>query len=145
MATIIRQTTVDVAPAEAWAALREFGGVHERLAAGFVTDCALDAADVRTITFFNGAVARERLVGLDDDARRVSYTVIDSGFPLAHHNASAQIVDEGGATRFVWTTDVLPDDVAPAIAELMDAGIAAIKQTLEAVGTAHVPAPPGSA
>jgi hypothetical protein len=134
MATIIRQAAIDIAPSEAWAALRDFGGVHERLAAGFVTGCELEAPDVRTITFFNGAVATERLVGLDDRARRISYTVIDSGFPLAHHNAAAQIIEHDGATRFVWTTDVLPDDVAPAIAELMDTGIAAIKQTLEAAG-----------
>ena len=34
-------------------------------------------------------------------------------------------------TRFVWTTDVLPDDLAPTIAGLMDTGIAAIRLTLE--------------
>jgi hypothetical protein len=131
MATIIRQTIIDVAPADAWAALRDFGGVHQRLAAGFVTDCTLDAADVRTISFFNGAVAKERLVGLDERARRLAYSVIESGFALSHHNGAAQIVDDAGGTRFVWTTDVLPDHLAPTIAALMDAAISAIKSTLE--------------
>jgi hypothetical protein len=72
MATIIRQATIDVAPADAWAALRDFGGVHQRLAVGFVTACTLDAPDVRTVSFFNGAVAKERLVGVDEDAGRLA-------------------------------------------------------------------------
>jgi hypothetical protein len=131
MATIIRQTMIDVAPVDAWAALRDFGGVHQRLAVGFVTDCTLDAPDVRTIRFFNGAVAKERLVGVDEDARRVAYSVIESGLRPSHHNAAAQIIEDAERTRFVWTTDVLPDDLAPTIAGLMDAGIAAIRFTLE--------------
>ena len=130
MATIIRQTMIDVSPADAWAALRDFGAVHQRLAVGFVADCTLDAPDVRTISFVSGAVAKERLVGVDDGARRLAYTVIDSSLQLAHHNASAQIIEDVFGTRFVWTTDVLPDDLAPTVAGLMDAGIAAIGLTL---------------
>jgi hypothetical protein len=131
MATIIRETTIDVVPADAWAALRDFGAVHQRLAVGFVTDCTLDAPDVRTISFVNGAEATERLVGVDDRARRLAYSVIDSGLEPVHHNAAAQIIEDPDGTRFVWTTDVLPDELAPTIAGLMDAGIAAIRHTLE--------------
>ncbi len=130
MATIIRQTMIDVSPADAWAALRDFGAVHQRLAVGFVADCTLDAPDVRTISFVSGAVAKERLVGVDDGARRLAYTVIDSSLQLTHHHASAQIIEDVDGTRFVWTTDVLPDDLAPTVAGLMDAGIAAIGLTL---------------
>lgn len=131
MATIIRQTVIDVAPGDAWAALSDFGGVHQRLAVGFVTDCTLDAPDVRTIRFFNGAVAKERLVGVDEGARRLAYSVIQSGLRPSHHNGAAQIIEDVEGTRFVWTTDVLPDELAPTIAGLMDTGIAAIKFTLE--------------
>jgi hypothetical protein len=131
MATIIRQTVIDVAPADAWAALRDFGGVHQRLAVGFVTDCTLDAPDVRTIKFFNGEVVKERLVGVDEAARRLAYSVVESGLGPSHHNAAAQIIEGADGTRFVWTTDVLPDDLAPTIAGFMDAGIAAITSTLE--------------
>ena len=131
MATIIRQTMIDVAPADAWAALRDFGGVHQRLAVGFVAACTLDAPDLRTVTFCNGEVAKERLVGVDEDARRLAYSVIESGLGPSHHNGAAQIIEDAGGTRFVWTTDVLPDDVAPTIAAFMDTGIAAIRRTLE--------------
>jgi hypothetical protein len=131
MATIIRQTMIDVSPAEAWAALRDFGAVHRRLAVGFVAECTLDAPDVRTISFSNGAVAKEHLVGVDEGARRLAYSVSESALMPAHHNAAAEILEGAEGTRFVWTTDVLPDDLAPSIAGLMDTGIAAIKLTLE--------------
>ena len=94
MATIIRHTMIDVSPAEAWSALRDFGGVHRRLAVGFVTDCTLDAPDVRTISFANGAVVKERLVGVDESARRLAYSVIESDLGLSHHNAAAQIIED---------------------------------------------------
>jgi hypothetical protein len=132
MASIIRDTFIETDPESAWDALSDFGALHERLAAGFVTGTEMQGPDTRLITFSNGAVARERLVGIDADARRLSYSVIESGLNAAHHNASAQIIDDGdGRTRFVWITDVLPDELATPIGEMMDHGIAAIKQTLE--------------
>jgi hypothetical protein len=33
--------------------------------------------------------------------------------------------------QFLWITDVLPDELAPATSELMDRGIGVIKLTLE--------------
>jgi hypothetical protein len=132
MATIIREVTIDSDPASCWDALRDFAALHERLAPGFITDSRLESRDTRVVTFFTGAVARERLVGIDDSARRLAYTVIESGFNPAHHNGAAQIIEDGDSrSRFVWTTDVLPDELAAPIAELMEAGLAAIKANLE--------------
>ena len=130
MATIIKEALVD-APADAvWAALRDFGAVHRRVAPGFVVDSRLDG-DVRTVTFFNGAVAREALVGVDDDARRLAYAVVESGLGLRHHNASASVLAEGdGRSRFVWVTDVLPDEAAPVVAGMMEQGIDVMRRTL---------------
>ena len=132
MATIIREVTIEADPTSCWDALRDFADVDQRLAPGFVTDSQLESPDIRVVTFFNGAVARERLVGVDDGARRLAYSVIDSRFNFAHHNAAAQIIDNGdGRSRFIWTTDVLPDELAAPIADLMEAGLEAIKTNLD--------------
>ncbi|HEX8802899.1 MAG TPA: SRPBCC family protein [Acidimicrobiales bacterium] len=130
MASIIRETTIDTSPDEAWDALADFGRVHERLAAGFVTGCVPEGPDVRTVTFVGGTTARERLVGVDATARRLAYTVVDGPLGATHHNASAQVVDDGGRVRFVWVTDVLPDELAGTVGDLMDQGLAAIAATL---------------
>jgi hypothetical protein len=36
-----------------------------------------------------------------------------------------------GLSRFVWTADVLPDDAAAPMSDLMERGIGVIKRTLE--------------
>lgn len=132
MATVIRDFDVDADPGDAWEALSDFGALHQRLAVGFVTDCQLDGPGTRRVTFANGAVATEQLVGVDREARRLAYSVIESGLNPSHYNASAQIQDRGdGRTRFLWIVDVLPNELAPTIASMMDMGATAITQTLQ--------------
>src|SRR5436309_9304551 len=65
MASIHREIQIDARPDEVWAAVRDFGAVHQRLARGFVLDARLDG-DARVVTFANGTVARELLVDCDD-------------------------------------------------------------------------------
>ena len=87
MATICKEILIDAPPEQVWDALRDFGALHERLVPGFVVAAELHG-DVRVITFFNGAVAQERLVASDDASRRLAYTVIDGPLNATHHNAS---------------------------------------------------------
>lgn len=132
MASIVKEVVIDAHPDDVWAALQDFGALHERLVPGFVVNCHLDGSDVRTVTFFNGAVAREVLIGVDDAARRLAYSVTESPLGFTHNNASAQVFSDGvGRSRFVWITDLLPDELATPTAELMERGIAVIKTTLE--------------
>ena len=135
MASIVREVVIQ-APAEpCWAALRAFDALHERLAPGFITSLEMLNERDRRITFFMGAVVTERLVGVDDRAMRLAYTVIDGPLNAAHYNAVAQVVRYGpGACRFTWAVDVLPDELGDRVAELMDAGLRAISATLGALG-----------
>jgi carbon monoxide dehydrogenase subunit G len=131
MSTVIKEVHIDAPAGVVWDALRDFGAVHERLVPGFVVTSTLDG-DVRTVTFFNGAVAREVLVGVDDSARRLAYSVIDSGLGFTVHMATAQVTADGdGACRFTWTADLLPDSAAGRVESLMTMGIGVIKQTME--------------
>jgi hypothetical protein len=130
MACVRKEIVIDAVPDDVWDALRDWAAVHRRLVPGFVVDARLDGED-RIVTFFNGAVARELLVDLDDGARRLVWSVADG--PYMHHNASAQAFGDGaGRTRFVWIADFLPHELAPHIDELMERGIAVLKATLEA-------------
>jgi hypothetical protein len=72
--------------------IRDYGAPHERLAPGFVVDTKLDGDD-RIVTFYTGLVARERLIDIDDGARRLAYSVQTDG--LTHHNAYKQVFDNG--------------------------------------------------
>lgn len=131
MATIRQEFHVQASAEAVWDALRDFGAVPQRLAAGFVTDCKLEEdGAVRALTFANGVQVRERLVALDDRLRRIAYTAEGGG--ATHHNASAEVIAVGeNECRFVWTTDLLPDALAPAIQQMMVAGAKAMQATLE--------------
>jgi hypothetical protein len=131
MASIRKEISIDVRPADAWAAVSDFGALHERLAPGFVTDARMDGDDARIVTFFNGAVVRETLVGIDDEARRLAYAIVDGPLEFAHYNGSAQVFADGEGCRFVWIVDVLPHEFAEVVDDLMERGIGVMKKTLE--------------
>lgn len=129
MASIRREFVVPAGPNAVWQALRDFGAVHTKLAPGFVTGCSLEEdGAVRVVTFANGISVRERLVACDDEHRRLAYTV--EGGRAKHHHATAEVLPEGDGSRFVWITDLLPDSMAPAIAQMMDAGAAVMQRHL---------------
>jgi Polyketide cyclase / dehydrase and lipid transport len=128
MASVRKEILIDANPDDVWSALRDWGAVHERLVPGFVTDARLDGDD-RIVTFFTGAVVREVLIDLDDEARRLVWSVVDG--PYTHHNGAAQVFASDGRTRFVWIADFLPNELAERTDALMERGIGVIKETLE--------------
>ena len=118
------------APTElVWDAVRDVGAVHERLAPGFVVDTRLEEG-ARVVTFGNGVVARELIVDVDDEARRLVWAVV--GGRMTHHNASLQVFADGeGRSRVVWIADLLPNELAGYISGLIEQGMAVMKKTLE--------------
>ncbi|HEX7967978.1 MAG TPA: SRPBCC family protein [Stellaceae bacterium] len=133
MASIRKEIPIAARPEDVWAAVRDVGAVHRRLAPGFVTDVRLDG-DARIVTFANGMVVRELLVDIDDAARRLAYAAV--GGRATHHNASFQVFAESeGRSRLVWITDLLPNDMAGPIGAMVEQGAGVIKQTLERLGT----------
>jgi carbon monoxide dehydrogenase subunit G len=130
MASIRREVQVNASAEKIWAAVRDVGAVHERLAPGFVVDTKLEEG-ARVVTFANGMSARELIVDVDDAARRLAWAVVDSP-RLTHHNASLQVLAEGeGRSRVVWVADLLPDEVAGYIQGMIEQGMRVMKQTLE--------------
>jgi carbon monoxide dehydrogenase subunit G len=132
MATIRKEIRLDARPDDVWDALRDFHAVHQRLAPGFVVESTPDGVDARIVTFFNGAVAREILVGVDEAARRLAYCIPDGLPACTHHSASAEVIADGQGCRFVWITDVLPHELTDLIEPMMERGARVMKATLEA-------------
>jgi carbon monoxide dehydrogenase subunit G len=128
MATIHKEIEIHASPQRVWEALSDVGALHTRLAAGFVVETRMEGNE-RIVTFANGMVAREEIVAVDDAARRVVWAILGQQFH--HYNGAAQVFDHADGSRFVWTTDLLPDELAPNVDTMMTAGIAAIKKTIE--------------
>ena len=128
MASIRKEVLIDAPAGFAWDAIRDVGAIHTRLAQGFVLDTRLEG-DTRLVSFAGGMIARERIVDVDDNARRLAYSVVE-GRPT-HHNASIQVFADGDRSRVVWIADLLPHDLAGPISGMMEQGSAAMKRTLE--------------
>jgi uncharacterized protein YndB with AHSA1/START domain len=129
MATIRKEVQIHASPQRVWDALRDVGALHTRLAPGFVVDTRLDG-NARIVTFGNGMVAREDIVAVDDATQRIVWAIIGQQFQ--HYNGAAQVdAHSDGGTRFVWTVDLLPDELAPGVDAMMNEGVAVIKATME--------------
>ncbi|HEY4126211.1 MAG TPA: SRPBCC family protein [Rhizomicrobium sp.] len=129
MASIVKDFHVNAPIEDVWDALRDFYAVHERLAPGFLTAVEKEPG-ARVVRFANGSVAREVLVSIDDDHRRLVYTIPSER--LQYHGASAQVFPDGKTgCRFVWITDLLPDAMAPYVSAQMDEGVKAMVRNLE--------------
>ncbi|MFH9350021.1 SRPBCC family protein [Kitasatospora sp. NPDC017646] len=132
MATIVEDVLIEADADEVWDAIRDVGAVHERLIPDYVLDTRVDGG-VRYLTMPGGAVIRELTVGIDDDLRRLAYSAVE-GFelPLTHHHASFRVLPEGpGRCRLLWTTDVLPHEMAEQVRLRVSRGAQVMKQTLE--------------
>lgn len=128
MASIHKNIPIDAHPDDVWAAVRDFGNLHKRLAPGFVLDARLDG-DARIVSFANGTVARELLVDCDEPRRRLVYAVVSER--VKQHSASVQVVPDGDTrARLVWIVDVLPHEIAPYIGGQMDLAALAMQKAL---------------
>lgn len=98
---------------------------------GFVVDTQLED-NARIVTFGNGMVVRELIISVDDQRRRLAWTAI--GGRTTHYNAILEVHVDASGTRVVWTTDLLPDEMAAPIAAMQENGLAAMKETFERRG-----------
>jgi carbon monoxide dehydrogenase subunit G len=130
-ASIRKEIRIAAAPEAVWDAVTDFPNVHTRLVPGFVTESKMDG-DARIVTFANGSTARELLVTNDKERRRLVYAV--AGGRVVQHSASVEVLSDGsGGSIVVWTTDVLPDALAPYIQAQMDEASRVMKRFLETV------------
>lgn len=130
MASIHIERTIHAPINRVWDALRDIGALHTRVAPGFVIDTRLEEG-ARIVTFGNGMIAREAIIGVDDERHRIAYSI--QGEPFTHHSASNQLIADGShGTRFIWIADLLPDALADTIAGMMNEGADVLKATMEA-------------
>ena len=131
MATIRKEITTTAKPDQVWAAIQDIGALHTRLVPGFVVNTKLEPG-ARIVTFANGVTVRERIVTIDDQAKRLVWSVVSERF--THHNGSLQVfVNADGETNVVWIADLLPDEAAGMSSQIMDHGMSAMKTALDAL------------
>lgn len=131
MASIHIQFEIDLDADRVWQVIGDWANGPVAMARGHVVSSQADR-DVRVVNFATGTIARERLVARDDATRRIVYSLTGDTVRPDHDNAVMQIVPDGaGRCRFVWTRDVLPDELAEPLRVAMERAAPIIKRTLE--------------
>ena len=128
MGSIWWEETIATPAGRAWEQLRRVDLAHE-LFAPVLVDGRIEG-DIRTVTFADGLVVRERIVDVDEARRRIAYTVLDGVFE--HHSASMQILEiDSDSCRFVWITDFLPAGKGAMVKPLVEQGARALAANIE--------------
>lgn len=131
MASIRTEFQIDVDADRVWQVVGDWADGPVGMARGYVVASQADG-DVRVVTFANGNVARERLIARDESARRIVYSLFGDTARPEHDNTAMQIVPDGPRRcRFIWSRDVLPDELAGPLHAAMEDAARAIKATLE--------------
>jgi Polyketide cyclase / dehydrase and lipid transport len=84
-------------------------------------------------------VVVEPIVSLNDELRRLVWTVQDGMPGLTHYHAAAQVYPrEIGGSRVVWSADLLPNEAAAPIGAMMQQGAAAMTRALARLAQSEV-------
>lgn len=123
------RTEVHIArrPEEVWELISDFGGL-DRWMSG-IDRCEVDG-DVRTLETM-GMTLKERLVAQDDEARTQSYTLFEGPMPVEHHLATLSVEPDGDGTRFTWSYEVEPEEMAAVFGGVYEGAAQALKDRLE--------------
>jgi carbon monoxide dehydrogenase subunit G len=114
---------------DVWDAVRDVYHADTRLAPGMVSSVEREG-DTRRVTFATGYVVTERIIQIDDAARRVTYAAF--GGRATHHLATMQVVADGDSgSRVIWRTEFAPAELLPFIEQNMRQGSEVMKRHLE--------------
>jgi hypothetical protein len=86
--------------------------------------------DVRSFDMAGLGEVQERIVLLDDEQRKLQYSVIKARSLLDHHLATIRVTEAGAGCHFYWETEIAPDEYAPAIEQGMQSAFAQLQKIL---------------
>jgi carbon monoxide dehydrogenase subunit G len=120
--------TVAAAPDEVWAVVGDFGGLAEWMDS--VESCEV-IDDVRVVKTM-GIEVHEALQERDEDAHRISYSIVKAPIELDHHLATITVEPDGDGARVTWEYEIRPDELAGMFGPIYEGSVQAVKQRFDA-------------
>lgn len=128
----------DISADVLWGVLRNFGDVSWLPGKPEPVFEGEGPGMIRSVVISPLPTAREQLDGIDEEARRVDYHIIDGNpMPVRDYSASMQVLDGGdGRSRILWSSVWEPDGVSEdearaAVSQLYTGVLAAARRNLE--------------
>jgi len=138
MGTAARSVIIGVPAEVVWAAIRDFA--NPRAYASGVLSCTVEGSGVgavRTMALPGGAEFKEELRALNDAARTLSYSIIQSPRPIADHEADFAVRDAGeGRCEVTWScrfraVGVPEAEMEETYGRIFEGGLAELKKNVE--------------
>ena len=143
-----KSITINASPDKVWAIVKDFGSFQKW--EPLVTDIKLDKKGedtLRTLTLKSGGKVIERLKGIDEEAMKLKYEIVEGSVPVADYNSFIVVTkgsnpNESNVTwvgRFYRVYKLNPpipagqddESALKAVNEIYDAGLPALKKLAE--------------
>ena len=93
-------------------------------------DSITERDGVRSFTMEGIGQVRERILLVDNENHCLQYSAIETPTPLEHHLATIKLSAGENGCHFTWTTEIAPDEFAPAIEHGMSISSEGLKRVL---------------
>jgi carbon monoxide dehydrogenase subunit G len=126
MASATAELTMTATPDAVWAVVRDYHGL-----AGWMPgiDESVADGDDRVLSMM-GMTIRERLVKSDDEARALTYSIVD-GAPVESHEATITVHPDGDGSRVTWDVNATPDEMAGLMQGMYQQALESLKTRAE--------------
>jgi carbon monoxide dehydrogenase subunit G len=126
MASATAELTMTATPDAVWAVVRDYHGL-----AGWMPgiDESVADGDDRVLSMM-GMTIRERLVKSDDEARALTYSIVD-GAPVESHEATITVHPDGDGSRVTWDVTATPDEMAGLMQGMYQQALESLKTRAE--------------
>lgn len=132
---VTREGTFAASPEKLWSLVRDFGGLDQIMDG--IDSCEMEGEGVgavRRIGMGGGTVV-ESLDAFDEDARTLTYSIMEAPLPFADYSANMAVSAEGDGSKLTWTGTFhpagVPAEKAEAVAgSVYEGGIAGYKSAL---------------
>jgi len=143
-----KSITINASPDKVWAIVKDFGSFQKW--EPLVTDIKLEKKGedtLRTLTLKSGGKMIERLKGIDEEAMKLKYEIVEGSVPVADYNSFIVVTkgsnpNESNVTwvgRFYRVYKLNPpipagqddESALKAVNEIYDAGLPALKKLAE--------------
>lgn len=112
---------------DVWALVGQFGGLDEWMTG--VDACVVDG-DLRTVSTM-GMEITERLVGRDESARTITYSIVGEGAPVQSHEATISVLEADGGSEVTWDVTVEPAEAESMFRDIYQGALDSLKAAVE--------------
>ncbi len=128
MATLRSHITIDRPAGEVWAVVSDAGAISTWFP---MVQTSTATGEDRHCTLEGGVPLDEKIVTNDPDLRRFQYRIVGGGVPAQSHLGTIDVIEQGGISLVVYSTEITPDELAGTLGPAIEDGIRGLKQHCE--------------